>query len=181
VINILVELLRALVVGLILTYVVKEMKSIRKVSGSRCLIGGFSLLFFGTLIDITDNFPALNKFVIIGDTPVQSCLEGIVGYLFGFVFLAIGIRKWIPQIIKYQARLRGDLQKVKKEVKTLKGLLPICSSCKKIRNDEGYWDQLEAYITKNSEAIFSHGLCEDCARKLYPEIFKDSSDSAELE
>lgn len=56
------------------------------------------------------------------------------------------------------------------DVKTLSGLLPICSSCKKIRDDKGYWNQIEVYIRDHSEADFSHSICPDCARKLYPEI-----------
>lgn len=56
------------------------------------------------------------------------------------------------------------------EVKTLSGLLPICASCKKIRDDSGYWNQIEKYIQEHSTAVFSHGICPDCARKLYPEF-----------
>ena len=52
------------------------------------------------------------------------------------------------------------------------GILPICASCKKIRDDKGYWKQLESYISEHSEAEFSHGLCPDCAKRLYPEYFK---------
>ncbi len=62
------------------------------------------------------------------------------------------------------------LQKAVSEVKQLSGLLPICASCKKIRNDEGYWEQIEGYIKAHSGAEFSHGICPDCAKKLYPEI-----------
>ncbi len=64
------------------------------------------------------------------------------------------------------AKLTQSLLKVKK----LSGLLPICSCCKKIRNDEGYWEQVEGYIEANSEASFSHGLCPQCAHNLYPDI-----------
>ncbi len=53
------------------------------------------------------------------------------------------------------------------EMKILRGLIPICSSCKKIRDDQGYWYQIEKYIEEHSEALFSHGLCEDCQEKLY--------------
>ncbi len=61
------------------------------------------------------------------------------------------------------------LQHALTEVKQLSGFLPICSSCKKIRDDEGYWNQIEAYIREHSEIEFSHSLCPECARKLYPE------------
>jgi hypothetical protein len=52
----------------------------------------------------------------------------------------------------------------------LSGLLPICANCKSIRNDEGYWKQIESYISSHSEATFSHGICPACLHKLYPEL-----------
>ncbi|MBF0557996.1 MAG: PAS domain-containing protein [Nitrospirae bacterium] len=58
------------------------------------------------------------------------------------------------------------------EINKLKGLLPICASCKKIRNDKGYWEQIEVYVSSHSEAKFSHGICPDCGLKLYPEQWK---------
>ena len=58
-----------------------------------------------------------------------------------------------------------DLELALSEIKTLKGLIPICSSCKKIRDQEGAWEQIEIYVQKNSEAHFSHGICEDCMKK----------------
>ncbi|MFC1824754.1 PAS domain-containing protein, partial [Thermodesulfobacteriota bacterium] len=57
------------------------------------------------------------------------------------------------------------------KVKLLSGLIPICASCKKIRDDKGYWNQIESYIKKHSEADFSHGFCPDCVKKLYPVDF----------
>lgn len=65
----------------------------------------------------------------------------------------------------------AELFKALDQVKVLRGLLPICASCKKIRDDKGYWNQIEVYILDHSEAEFTHGICPDCARKLgYPEI-----------
>ena len=72
--------------------------------------------------------------------------------------------------------LRGErdaLRQALSEVKDLSGLLPICSSCKKIRDDEGYWNQIESYIKEHSEAGFTHGICPECMKKLYPEFVKD--------
>ncbi len=66
-------------------------------------------------------------------------------------------------------RLVGELQKALSEVKKLSGMLPICSNCKKIRDDQGYWNQVESYIRKHTDAEFSHGICPDCAKSLYPE------------
>ncbi|MGD9874142.1 MAG: PAS domain S-box protein [Kiritimatiellia bacterium] len=63
-----------------------------------------------------------------------------------------------------------ELQDKIAQVKKLSGLLPICSVCKKVRDDNGYWDQIEGYISKRSDLDFSHSICPDCARKLYPEM-----------
>lgn len=60
--------------------------------------------------------------------------------------------------------------KAETELKILRGILPICASCKKIRDDSGYWEQIESYIRNHSEAEFSHSLCPDCAKKLYPHM-----------
>ncbi len=60
------------------------------------------------------------------------------------------------------ARVKTHIQ-----IKTLKGLLPVCSNCKKIRDDKGYWNQIEAYIQQHSEATFSHSICSECSDKLY--------------
>ncbi len=65
-----------------------------------------------------------------------------------------------------------ELQDALAKVKTLSGLLPICASCKKIRDDQGYWNRIESYIGKHADVEFSHGICPECARKLYPEIFE---------
>jgi len=64
----------------------------------------------------------------------------------------------------------ADLEKALSEVKLLSGFLPICASCKKIRDDKGCWNQIESYIQQHSEAEFSHSICPECAKKLYPEF-----------
>jgi len=95
-----------------------------------------------------------------------------------------GRRKMISSFIDITERKQAEaereklfikLQEAFAEVRTLSGLLPICSSCKKIRDDQGYWNVLEAYLTKHSEAQFTHGICPDCMVKLYPEISNDPS------
>jgi len=60
------------------------------------------------------------------------------------------------------------------DVKVLRGLLPICSACKKIRDDKGYWNQIEVYVEEHSDAMFSHGICPECAREYYPEVYRAS-------
>lgn len=69
---------------------------------------------------------------------------------------------------------RDEKEKALRDLKVLSGLIPICASCKRIRDDEGSWGQMEAYIQEHSEAEFSHGICHDCAKKLYPDYFDGS-------
>lgn len=71
-----------------------------------------------------------------------------------------------------QEELVVQLREALSEIKTLKGFIPICASCKKIRDDEGYWDQLEAYISKHTDAKFTHGLCPECVEKYKAEMKK---------
>ncbi len=78
------------------------------------------------------------------------------------------------RVEKERERLIGELQQALAEIKTLRGIVPICASCKKIRDDEGYWQQVEVYVRDHTEAEFSHGICPECARTLYPECYKDS-------
>ena len=71
---------------------------------------------------------------------------------------------------KEKEELIEKLQESLKKVKLLSGFLPICASCKKIRDDKGYWNQIETYIRAHSEAEFSHGICPDCYKKLYANL-----------
>ena len=74
------------------------------------------------------------------------------------------------QAEKEREKLIQELQEALTKVKKLSGLLPICASCKKIRDDKGYWNQIEGYIRDHSEAEFSHGICPECMKKLYPDL-----------
>jgi len=69
--------------------------------------------------------------------------------------------------------LISDLKKALAEIKTLRGIVPICSFCKQIRDDEGFWNKVESYVSKHTHARFSHSVCPECARKHYPEMFED--------
>ncbi|MEN6374669.1 MAG: PAS domain S-box protein [Smithella sp.] len=77
------------------------------------------------------------------------------------------------KIEEEREKLILELQEAISQVKILSGLLPICASCKKIRDDKGYWNQIESYIRDHSEAKFSHSICPDCAKRLYPEFYNE--------
>jgi FIST C domain len=100
----------------------------------------------------------------------------------------------IPKFLKYETKQVQDLQALHRlvetsaeereavikelqaalsEIKTLRGFIPICAKCKSIRDDKGFWNEIEQYIQKHTEAQFSHGLCPGCALELYPELFDE--------
>ena len=100
---------------------------------------------------------------------------GMISLLIGIVCIAIGSTLFfyitnplLRQLYSTNARLEESLSKVK----FLSGLLPICASCKKIRDDKGYWTQIESYIKHHSEADFTHSICPECSEKLYPQLKK---------
>ena len=70
-------------------------------------------------------------------------------------------------------RANNELKEALDTINTLHGIIPICANCKKIRDDKGAWSQIETYVSERSEAQFSHGICPECARELYPEFAKD--------
>ncbi|MBP7902342.1 MAG: hypothetical protein KA015_05955 [Spirochaetes bacterium] len=79
----------------------------------------------------------------------------------------------VTERIKYENELQfknKELQIALSEIKELRGILPICSFCKKIRNDKGYWEQIEVYIHDHTDADFSHSICPECFKKNYPEF-----------
>lgn len=94
----------------------------------------------------------------------------------GLIFGARNLEGHIRERQRAEAereRLIVELQDALAKVKTPRGLIPICASCKKIRDDQGYWTQLETYLAKHSDTKFSHSLCLDCVRKLCPDLSGD--------
>jgi len=95
--------------------------------------------------------------------------------LYFFVFRPIRIHIYLRrQAEDEKDSLITELQEALDEVKTLRGFIPICASCKKIRDDKGFWQQVEVYISTHSDAQFSHGICPECVKKLYPAFVQDS-------
>lgn len=84
----------------------------------------------------------------------------------------VELRRAARKATEEREKLVEELQAALAKVKLLSGFLPICAACKNIRDDQGYWQRIEAYIHDHSEAVFTHGICPDCARKLYPEFSK---------
>jgi hypothetical protein len=112
-----------------------------------------------------------------GGKSSQFELMSIVEFI--FTYLVISYLSYAIEFSRefYYGRLAEEkkaLEQSIKHVKTLQGLLPICASCKKIRDDKGYWNQIEVYVRDHSEADFSHSICPECFPKLYPELCDDN-------
>ena len=117
--------------------------------------------------------------MITGDSSKESLLNafeaGAVDYItkpFNKVELTTRVCSFLKlkREIDTRKKREKELEKALEQIKSLKGMLPICASCKKIRKDDGYWQQIEMYIVEHSEAEFSHGICPDCAKTLYPQF-----------
>ena len=108
---------------------------------------------------------------------IQAVHEGAQDYLIkgqtngGLLVKAIRYAIERKQLENEKEHLIRELQESLAKVKLLSGLLPICASCKKIRDDKGYWNQVETYLIEHSEATFTHGICPECGEKLYPEYY----------
>ena len=122
--------------------------------------------------EVKDKTKGGNRNVIFHKATFENP-NGKVGGLIGAI-LDITERKKAEKekdyIIAKLEKLTAKLEKTLQEVKTLRGIIPICSFCKKIRDDKGFWSQVEDYIKKHSLADFTHGLCQDCANKHYPDF-----------
>jgi PAS domain S-box-containing protein len=109
------------------------------------------------------------------ETPIDDNAAPIKddqGNVLGAILVFSDISKRV-QAENRREELIAELQGALAEVKTLTGLLPICASCKRIRDDQGYWQQVEVYIQNHSDVKFSHGICPDCTKILYPELYGD--------
>lgn len=102
--------------------------------------------------------------------------EIITVWIFLFIASAVfSLRRWL-ELKKSEALLverNKELVVLLSEVKQLRGIIPICAHCKKIRDDKGYWHQVESYVRDHSEAEFSHSICPVCIKKLYPEFVEE--------
>jgi hypothetical protein len=104
----------------------------------------------------------------------ESLIERMEYIITTMIFIFIALIFPVTIIVRDSTKREQTLNKLQRaliDIKKLQGLLPICANCKKIRDDDGYWHQVEVYIKERSEAEFSHGLCPDCMKELYGELF----------
>jgi PAS domain S-box-containing protein len=155
--------------------------TVEQIEGNTC---------FNLFPDMANNYWCDDKEVMTTGVPKRDIIEpmttpnGVVwvksdkipyrdekGNITGIIGFGIDITE-LKHAEEEKGKLIQELQESISKINKLSGLLPICASCKKIRNDEGYWEQIESYIRDHSEADFSHSICPECAQKLYPEHYK---------
>ena len=144
----------------------------------------------GSAVEVLTRPPEAGRFPIIVMTSYgneQVAVEAIKSGALDYVVkspeafaemphtVARALREWTllterREAVAAQKQLITELEEALSKVKTLSGLLPICSGCNKIRDDHGYWSQVEGYIQEHTDAQFTHGLCPDCIRKYFPEM-----------
>lgn len=125
----------------------------------------------------------VSEVLVIGALYAMNATSFGYGIFFSFICPAIlgpyfswQERKRLHLLQRYQGELEATNQRLQtalSEVRELRGLLPICAACKKIRNDEGVWDQIEVYISRHTDAQFTHGVCPECTVRLYGDLMPE--------
>jgi len=130
----------------------------------------FIFFFRGFYREYSSHLKLINDELLIHKTRLEGLVEERTSELskaYEKIQNELRSKKVVEGVLRNEKK---KLEDALAEVKAQSGLLPICASCKKIRDDSGYWNQIEQYISEHSEATFSHGLCPDCAKRLYPDI-----------
>ena len=131
-----------------------------------------------TYVSFHEKHPSIPTIIMTGyrdhDLAFESVQKGAQDYLFKGEPSSTAIIRTIRYAIERQ-RLTTELKIALDHIKQLQGMLPICSICKKIRDDKGFWNQIESYISEHSEAKFSHGLCPECVKKFYPDYYSEDA------
>lgn len=148
--------------------------------GTRKVLAGVFILFLGLIAGLhivagLSISPENEYYLLSGTLNTVIALIILLGlsYMNGMITdkALATTQEELKKNIKLNEMLEKKVEERTSELKILRGYLPICSECKKIRDDKGSWSQIESYIRKHSEAEFSHGICPDCAKKLYPEFY----------
>ncbi len=126
------------------------------------------------LSNLIGHYFKLFSFYLLYLAIIRTCIEDPYALIFRELDAANQkLKKEIATRIrteKERESLIVELQSALQEIRTLQGILPICSHCKKIRDDQGYWNRIESYISRHSEAEFSHSICPECIKKYYPDL-----------
>jgi CheY-like chemotaxis protein len=121
-------------------------------------------------------YPDIPVIVLTGLDDENTALSAVQGGAQDYLVKGQIDTRQLTRSIRYaieRQKLITELEKSRKEIKTLQGLLPICAWCRNIRDDKGYWKSLETYIRENTDAAFTHGICPKCMKKVEGELYKE--------
>lgn len=128
-----------------------------------------------TFVDLRNLYPEIPMIVLTGlddqETALTAVQNGAQDYLVKGKIDTNLLTRSVQYAIERQ-KLITQLKKSLKEIKTLQGLLPMCAWCRKIRDDKGYWQELDTYIRNHTNTAFTHGICPDCMKKVNPELYE---------
>jgi DNA-binding NtrC family response regulator len=129
-----------------------------------------------TLIKLHSLYPDIPLIVLTGLDDEQTALGAVQSGAQDYLVKGQISTSQLVRSIRYameRQKLVAELEKRLKEIKTLQGLLPMCAWCRNIRDDNGYWKNLEAYIQEHSDATFTHGICPKCMKKVIPGLYEE--------
>jgi len=137
------------------------------------IIAGLSIIVF----IIASRFDIMEKIFFFSQKFEKFELDEIIT-VFIFLSFSLILYTWRrkKEFLNSHAIMEKKNEKLKaalSEIRQLKGIIPICASCKMIRDDQGYWHQVEVYVQEHTDADFSHGLCPECSKKIYPDHYKE--------
>ena len=133
---------------------------------------GFTIFFIANINDILLGANLIKSVYLLEYSFLALILIMDYFMLKDFVYLYNNQKEYLKVLEKETQEKTKELEISLNNIKKLSGLIPICASCKKVRTDKGYWQQVEEYIAEHSDAGFSHGICPDCVKKLYPEHYE---------
>ena len=128
-----------------------------------------------TFLSLHELYPEIPMIVLTGLDDHKTALKAVQGGAQDYLVKGKIDTNLLTRSIQYaieRQKLITQLEKSLKEIKTLRGLLPMCAWCKKIRDDKGYWQELESYVRKHTDTAFTHGICPDCMKKINPELYE---------
>ena len=142
---------------------------------TRALQDGFFLVFVCTLVYfLAGRLDLLERFVAFSMVHEAYELDELVTTAVALALCMIFFSyRRLAEARRAHSELEArntDLEKAMEEIRQLRGIIPICSYCKNVRSDDGFWQKVELYVESHSQAEFSHGICPDCLRKYYPDF-----------
>lgn len=162
-----------------------NVKLVHKDRLGNAIVAAFETSFDAAIVDLSlpDSFgldtfvsfhrehPLVPTIIMTGDRDREAAFEAIRKGAQDYLVKGEPSAPMVVRTIRYaieRGRLTAELKEALAHVRQLQGMLPICSSCKKIRDDQGYWQRIESYLYEHSNLQFSHSICPDCIKKLYP-------------